>query len=234
MDATEIITSIIVAKRMETDKIAPIFLQDRKQTRMKEAGRAEKMMKMREELRKLKNKRIKVTTRTLKTNEFEDMEVREVRRADSSRRLDKGVLRSDEVDNKMVQDRGNRVQVIGADVEQLYPSLHAVEVAEIVYKAMMDTKVKFDNVEWLEACKYIALTSTAQECRLGPLKRILPIRRKVNGVRPGITGEDPLSKESGCQEQWEFKNLGSNGLTSMEKQLVLAKVMKTAVLAAAL
>ena len=98
------------------------------------------MMKMREEMRKLKNKRLKSMTRTLQMNEFEEMEVREIRRADSSRRLDRGVLRSDEVDRRMVQDKGNRVQVVGADVEQLYPLLHAVEVAEIVYKAMLDTE----------------------------------------------------------------------------------------------
>ena len=83
----------------------------------------------------------------------------------------------------------------------------------------------------MEACKYIALTSTEQECRLGPLKRVLPQRRKVNGTRPGITGEDPLSKETGSQDQWEFKDLGSNGLMEMEKKQVLAKVMMTAVLA---
>ena len=39
-----------------------------------------------------------------------------------------------------------------------------------------------------------------------------------------------MSKEVGNQDQWEFPNLG-NGLTMMEKKLVLAKVMKTAVLA---
>ena len=93
--------------------------------------------------------------------------------------MDKGVLRSDTVNSRWLQDRGTRVQVIGADVEALYPSLEAVEVAEIVYNAMLETKVKFDNVEWLEACKYIALTSTEQECRLGPLKRVLPRRTKV-------------------------------------------------------
>ena len=143
------------------------------------------MMKMREEMRKLKNKRLKSMTRTLQMNEFEEMEVREIRRADSSRRLDRGVLRSDEVDRRMVQDKGNRVQVVGADVEQLYPSLHAVEVAEIVYKAMLDTEVKFDNVEWLEACKYIALTTTAQECRLGPLKRIPAGQKKWEWSKAG-------------------------------------------------
>ena len=60
---------------------------------------------------------------------------------------------------------------------------------------------------------------------------MLPQRRKVNGTWPGITGEDPLSKETGSQDQWEFKNLGSNGLMELEKKQVLAKVMKTAVMA---
>jgi hypothetical protein len=142
------------------------------------------MMKMREEMRKLKNKRMKPQMRCMKANDFEDIEVREIRRGDAPRRMETGILRSDNLNNNLIQDKGNRIQVIGADVE-------AVEVAEIVYTAMMETKVKFDNVEWLEACKYIALTSTEQECRLGPLKRVLPQRRKVNGTRPGITGEDP-------------------------------------------
>ena len=33
-------------------------------------------------------------------------------------------------------------------------------MAEIVYTAVMETKIKFDNIDWLEGCKYIALTST--------------------------------------------------------------------------
>ena len=104
-----------------------------------------------------------------------------------------------------------------------------MDVAEIVYEAVLKTKIKFENIDWLEGCKYIALTSTEQECRLGPLKRVLPRRRCVTGTRPGITGEDPLSKDTGNQDQWEFPNL-DNGLTKKEKQLVKAKVMKTVVL----
>ena len=113
----------------------------------------------------------------------------------------------------------------------MYPSLDAIEIAEIVYNAVLNTNISFENINWMEGCKYIALTSTEQECRIGPLKRVLPTRRSVNGTRPGITGEDPLGKESGSQDQWEYKDLGSNGLTTKEKQLVMAKVMKTAVLA---
>ena len=65
----------------------------------------------------------------------------------------------------------------------------------------MNTKVKFDGIYYQEACKYIALTSTEQQYRMGPLKRILSGRRHKNGTRPGIKGEDPLSLESGSQDQ---------------------------------
>ena len=81
--------------------------------------------------------------------------------------------------------------------------------------------------ELYEACKYIALTSSEQECRMGPLRRILPRRRHSPGSRPGITGEDPMSKD---QDQWDFPSFW-NGLTEHEKKLVLAKVMKTSVIA---
>ena len=58
----------------------------------------------------------------------------------------------------------------------------------------------------------------------------MPRRRFVPGSRPGITGEDPMSRDMGDQEQWCFPALG-NGLTEQEKRLVMAKVMRTAVLA---
>ena len=99
-----------------------------------------------------------------------------------------------------------------------------------MYQAVLESKVKFENVDWMEACKYIALTSTKQECMIGPLRRVLPKRRHAAGSRPGITGEDPLARDVGCQDQWEFPPL-RNGLTTAEKSLVMAKVMKTAILA---
>ena len=66
--------------------------------------------------------------------------------------------------------------------------------------------------------------------RMTPRRRILPKRRSNNGTRPGITGEDPMSKERGCQDQWEFPKLG-NGLSNEENRLLMAKVLKTAVVA---
>ena len=109
-------------------------------------------------------------------------------------------LRSDMVENDLIQDKGVKIQIVGSDVAALYPSLEAVEVAKIVYNAIMETQVKFSGVNYMEACRLIALTSTEQECRLSKLKRILPRRRSNKGTRPGITGEDPMGPGVGSQE----------------------------------
>ena len=53
------------------------------------------------------------------------------------------------------------MEVVGADVEALYPSLSDVQVAEIVYKAVTETEVGFEGVNYLEGANYITLNSTA-------------------------------------------------------------------------
>ena len=127
MDATEIITAIMVARGLVTKRVAPLFQKDGKvmTDRIKRIGRAEGTVRMREEMRKVKNIRLKPNSRSHKENDFEEMEIRRMRRADCSNRMETGILRSDMVDKGMVQDRGNKIQVVGSDVEALYPSLEA-------------------------------------------------------------------------------------------------------------
>ena len=56
----------------------------------------------------------------------------------------------------------------------------------------METYLEFDKVDYKEAVRYIALNLSAQECRLSELRRVLPVRNKTGGTRPGMTGErDP-------------------------------------------
>ena len=69
------------------------------------------MIKMREELRKLKNQRLKSKTRNINERDFDDMEVEHVKRSDCSRRMDKGVLRSDKVPIRLLQDKSMKIQV---------------------------------------------------------------------------------------------------------------------------
>jgi hypothetical protein len=58
----------------------------------------------------------------------------------------------------LIQDKSKRMVVVGADVEALFPSLEAVEVANIVFRAVQESQVEFKGVDYMEACKYIALT----------------------------------------------------------------------------
>ena len=50
---------------------------------------------MREEIRKVKNLRMKLNNRNLMQSDFEDMNVGTRKRSECSRRMEKGVIRSD-------------------------------------------------------------------------------------------------------------------------------------------
>jgi hypothetical protein len=107
-----------------------------------------------------------------------------------------------------LQDVNNPKLIVGADVESLYPSLEAQTVANIVYKAMLETEIKFKNIDFKEAIRYIALNWTEKECRTSNIWKLLPWRSKKQGVRPGMTGEGPLGPDQGKKDQWKFPNLG--------------------------
>ena len=72
------------------------------------------------------------------------------------------------------------------------------------------------------------MNSTAQECRISPLRRILPVRSSNMGVRPEVTGADPMGPEVGDQQQWVLPP--KMRLTTREKRMIVVTVMKIAVL----
>ena len=185
--------------------------------------RAERMRNMRDILRQKKNGR--------KVNMFKPVEgyieVQKMTRRALTRRGQRKLVAS-EVENRVLQDRSDNMVIVGADVEALYPSLEDVQVAEIIYKAVMESEVKFDGVNHQEGARYIALTSSEEECRTGPLRRVLPRRRFEAGTRPGVTGTGPMGPESCDQEQWVFKK--GIKLTELEKRLIVATTLKKAVL----
>ena len=116
---------------------------------------------------KLANTRRQKMSRDPKYNENNDLEVRNkvqprTRTAKTAR--GKRLLRAAELEKNLVQDKSSRLEIIGADVEALYPSLEAIQVAYIVYQTAMDSEIKFEGVNHQEDQCYIALTSTEQEC----------------------------------------------------------------------
>ena len=60
------------------------------------------MTRMREEMRKVKNLRVKPSSRDYTTNDFDDIELQRKIRGDCTSRMETGILRSDMVANGMV------------------------------------------------------------------------------------------------------------------------------------
>ena len=237
-DAIEILTTVIVARNIENGQIwdsddeqyesenenesedenetpEVIDISDESMEVAKDPvklNRADNMRRVREEKTKLQRKRKTVTNRELQDDEIPIIEVVTKKQRLAKTMQGRRLLKASEVSNRLVQDRAVNIAIVGADVESLYPSLEAIQVADIIYKAIMETDVAFKGVNYQEGCRYIALTSSEQECRLGPLRD---------------TGTGPAGAEVGDQEQWEFRKVE---LTTLEKRLIVAKVMHTAVL----
>ena len=129
---------------------------------------------------------------------------------------------SRDVPNHFVQDRSVRMVIVGSDVVALFPCLVKGNVAETCYQAVLDCDIVFEEVDYVEGCRYIALNWSEARCRTSKLGRVLPWRRKKTGVRPGVTGIGPKGAERGDTEQWEFPKVT---LTELEKREVVATVV---------
>ena len=134
-------------------------------------------------------------------------------------------LESSEVLSEDLQDFTIPMVAIGSDVVSMYPNLDVNSVVDMIGEEIQRTQVKWTNVAWLEAARYLALNWNEKQCRESPLRRILPWRRKNRGTRPGITGTGPLGRERGDQEQWEFPTVT---LTEEDKRGLLENVIKVA------
>ena len=67
-----------------------------------------------------------------------------IKRIAQKRRGEK-YLKAEKADQKLVQDKSVNQVVVGSDVEALYPSLEDTKVAEIIFQAIMETKVEFEG-----------------------------------------------------------------------------------------
>ena len=119
VDCTDIITTLIVARNLENEEVMPTFQKagnhnpKKKLTRQNRAG---SMAKIRKELLSLENRRKPFNMRTWAEENFQDMEVKKVKRTDSSRRMENQGVGAEEVENKYIQDRGRKIQLVGSDV----------------------------------------------------------------------------------------------------------------------
>jgi hypothetical protein len=137
------------------------------------------------------------------------------------------LISSQEANPEDLQDYSLPMVIIGSDVEALYPNLCSERVAKLVYEAIIKSKVKFENNDYLEAVRFIAMSWLAEECRRSHLRRILPVRRSNKGTRPGMRGAGPMGPERGDTEMWKFPDIDL--LTEKEKRDVIATVVQISI-----
>ena len=60
-----------------------------------------------------------------------------------------------EESQQSAEKQSGKVVIVGADVSQMYPSLDAIETSKLVYQAAIESKVKFDGLDYREVATYI-------------------------------------------------------------------------------
>ena len=113
------------------------------------------------------------------------------------------------------------VVVIGSDVSALYPSLDDLEVGIICYDAVMASNIRFQNINYMIAAKYIAINLSEAEPRLSPLYPVLPRRTSRQGVRPGVTSDPEKSTN------WSYPK---ETFTAEQERMIVAKMVQIAVI----
>ena len=136
-----------------------------------------------------------------------------------------GWVNSNDVSQEMIQDFSKPLEIIGWDVNALYPSLDWETTEGVIREAVMESNIKWEDIDIMEGCRYIALNLSAEDCRKSNLARILPVRRSKNGVRPGVKGAGPMGSEPHDQEQWRFPEVT---IKEEEKREVIATVVAIA------
>ena len=105
------------------------------------------------------------------------------------------------------QDFSSPMVLVGSDVVSLYPNLDVSKVSKVMYEAVLESDMSWDNVDLLECTRYVALNWSKERCLKSKIRRILPRRRGRTGTRPGLKGAGPRGKERGDTEQWVFPSV---------------------------
>ena len=121
------------------------------------------------------------------------------------------------------QDYESPMVLIGSDVVSLYPNLDVARASALMYEAVKVSPMEWENMDWLECSRYVALNWSQAQCRSSKLRRVLPWRRGTRGTKPGIKGAGPRGKARGDTEQWIFPQVK---LEEWEKRELVAVVVE--------
>ena len=83
--------------------------------------------------------------------------------------------------NKLNKDVRMKCKVLSMDVKSLYPSMTWANIVLAVREMIENSSMKFENVDWQEVGKYLAVIMTEAEINAEGLRNVIPRRRE--GVR---------------------------------------------------
>ena len=132
------------------------------------------------------------------------------------------ILDSKEALPEQIQNYEEKMVLIGSDVVSLYPNLEVDKVTNTIKEAILGSEMVWQDIDYLEGVRYLALNWSQEECNRSVLRRVLPVRRGRRGNRPCIKGPGPKGRTRGDQEQWSFPEVK---LEEWEKKTIVAEVI---------
>ena len=124
-----------------------------------------------------------------------------------------------------LQDYEKEMVLFGSGVVNLYPNLKVDKMVDTMREAVEKSCIKWEEVDYREAMRYLALNWDLETCRKSNLRRVLQVRRGKRGTRPGLKGTLPCGPTKGDQEQWIFRDII---LEEWEKKKIIAEVVSLA------
>ena len=98
----------------------------------------------------------------------------------------------------------NQFALVGMDAVALFPSLSGRTTARIIRKRVMESEVKCEGFNWKKAAVYIMANKHLVEKISKKTKKYFPIRKKAQGVTPGMNSKGLSYKENSEEMQWFY------------------------------
>ena len=82
-----------------------------------------------------------------------------------------------------MQDFETEMVLVGSDVVSLYPNLEVDKVVDCVREAVLKSNIKWEEIDYREGVRYLALNWDLEKCKSSNLRRVLPVREKGDKTR---------------------------------------------------
>ena len=75
------------------------------------------------------------------------------------------IIRSKDVHPEDLQDFMSPMVLVGTDVESLSPNLKVEEVSKRMKDAILESEMKWEDIDFMEAARYVALNWDEENCK---------------------------------------------------------------------